>query len=63
MFIRLRRVRIDEGLDQLVFLQMQERDEEDEPLDINKIAMDYVRARAKLDQALQKGKNNPKDAR
>jgi DNA primase len=60
MFIRLRRVRIDEGLDQLVFLQMQERDEEDEPLDINKIAMDYVRARAKLDQALQKGKNNPK---
>lgn len=63
MFIRLRRVRIDEGLDQLVFLQMQERDEEDEPLDINKIAMDYVRARAKLDQALQKGKNNPKAAR
>lgn len=62
MFIRLRRIRIDEGLDQLVFLQMQERDEEDEPLDINKIAMDYVRARAKLDQALQKGKNNPRAA-
>lgn len=62
MFIRLRRVRIDEGLDQLVFLQMQERDEDDEPLDINKIAMDYVRARAKLDQALQKGKDSPKAA-
>ena len=57
MFIRLRRVRIDEGLDQLVFLQAQERDEEEEgSLDINKIAMEYVQARARLDQALQKGK-------
>ncbi len=55
MFIRLRRIRIDEGLDQLVFLQTQEREEAEGVLDINKIAMDYVRARARLDQALQKG--------
>ena len=57
MFIRLRRVRIDEGLDQLVFLQSQERDEEEEGvLDINKIFSELVRARARLDQALQQGK-------
>jgi len=56
LFIRLRRVRIDEGLDQLVFLGTQERDEEEGTLDINKIAMEYVHARAKLDLALQKGK-------
>ncbi len=57
MFIRLRRIRIDEGLDQLVFLQTQEREETEGVLDINKIAMEYVQARARLDQALQKGKN------
>jgi len=56
MFIRLRRIRIDEGLDQLVFLQTQERDDEAGPLDINKIAMEYVQVRARLDQAMQKGK-------
>jgi len=57
MFIRLRRVRIDEGLDQLVFLQSQERDEEEEGvLDINKVFSELVRARARLDQALQQGK-------
>jgi hypothetical protein len=58
LFIRLRRVRIDEGLDQLVFLGTQERDEEEGTLDINKIAMEYVHARAKLDLALQKGKKS-----
>jgi DNA primase len=57
MFIRLRRIRIDEGLDQLVFLQTQERDEEEEGvLDVNKIAMAYLQIRARLDQALQQGK-------
>jgi len=56
MFIRLRRIRIDEGLDQLVFLQSQERDEEEEgAVDISKIALEYVKARARLDQALQQG--------
>ena len=56
MFIRLRRVRIDEGLDQLVFLGTQEHDPEEGVVDISKIALDYVQARAKLDQALKKGK-------
>ena len=54
MFIRLRRIRIDEGLDQLVFLQAQEGEETGElTVDIKKAALDYVQARAKLDQALQ----------
>jgi len=54
MFIRLRRIRIDEGLDQLVFLQAQEGEEAGEfTVDIKKAALDYVQARAKLDQALQ----------
>ncbi len=52
MFIRLRRVRIDEGLDQLVFLQTQEDDEPGEiMLDFKKTALDFAQARAKLDQA------------
>jgi DNA primase len=60
MFIRLRRIRIDEGLDQLVFLQSQERDEEEEgAVDISKIALEYVKARARLDQALRQGNRLP----
>jgi DNA primase len=55
MFIRLRRVRIDEGLDQLVYLQAQENDEDGElTIEIKKAALAYVQARAKLDHALQK---------
>jgi hypothetical protein len=54
MFIRLRRVRIDEGLDQLVFLQSQETDETGEAMiDVKTLALEYVQVRAKLDQALQ----------
>lgn len=54
MFIRLRRVRIDEGLDQLVYLQSQEVDEGGETSpDFNKLALEYVQVRAKLDRALQ----------
>ncbi len=53
-YIRLRRVRIDEGLDQLVFLQTQEVEGPDnQAFDFNKIAKDYARIRIKLDQALQ----------
>ena len=53
-FIRLRRVRIDEGLDQLVFLQAQERDESGElSIDVKKTALEYVQVRAKLDHALR----------
>ena len=53
-FIRLRRVRIDEGLDQLVFLQTQERDESGEfSIDVKKTALEYIQVRAKLDHALQ----------
>ncbi|MFU8827448.1 MAG: hypothetical protein ACNA70_08145, partial [Brevefilum sp.] len=54
MFIRLRRARIDEGLDQLVYLQSQDHDEAGELIvDIKEAALAYVRARAKLDHALQ----------
>jgi len=54
MFIRLRRLRVDEGLDQLVFLQSQGFAEEDDPqLNFRKRAVEYVQVRAKLDQALQ----------
>ncbi|MDY6847101.1 MAG: hypothetical protein SVP52_08200, partial [Chloroflexota bacterium] len=57
MFIRLRRIRIDEGFDQLGFLQSQEWDEEEQAaLDINKIYSELIGARARLDQALRQGK-------
>jgi len=53
-FIRLRRIRIDESLDQLVFLQSQGEGESGEAvLDYGKLALEYVQVRAKLDQALQ----------
>lgn len=55
MFIRLRRIRVDEGLDQLVFLQSQEKPEGSEKSpDLGKLAVTYVQMRAKLDQALQR---------
>ena len=54
MFIRLRRIRIDEGLDQLVFLQTQENDDSGElTIDIKQASLEYVQVRAKLDRALQ----------
>ena len=54
MFIRLRRIRIDEGLNQLVFLQTHEtgEDENIQP-DLKKAALEYSRVRAKLDLALR----------
>jgi len=53
-FIRLRRVRIDEGLDHLVFLQSQHMEQgEDTSFDIKELALEYVRIRARLDQALR----------
>ncbi|MFW5713093.1 MAG: DNA primase [Brevefilum sp.] len=55
MFIRLRRIRIDEGLDQLIFLQTQEKPESSEEApDLQKIAVEFVQMRSKLDQALQR---------
>jgi DNA primase len=55
MFIRLRRIRIDEGLDQLVFLQTQDKEGGiEDTSNLQKIAVDYVQMRAKLDQALQR---------
>jgi len=62
-FIRLRRIRIDEGLDQLVFLQTQENEDNVEAsFDYGKLALEYVQVRVKLDQALQQsfqqGKTN-----
>lgn len=54
MFIRLRRDRIDEGLDQLVFLQSQESEATGELIiDIEKTALEYLQVRAKVDQVLQ----------
>ena len=54
MFIRLRRDRIDEGLDQLVFLQSQEGEDTGELIiDIEKTALEYVQVRAKVDLVLQ----------
>ena len=53
-FIRLRRIRVDEGLEQLLFLQMQETDEnENSAIDLSQVALEYAQMRAKLDQALQ----------
>ena len=53
-FIRLRRYRIDEGLDQLVFLQSLETEENQESIiDIKEAAAGYLRARAKIDQVLR----------
>jgi len=61
MFIRLRRIWIDESLDQLVFLQSQENEGASEAApDLQKIAVDYVRVRAKLDQALQRNGSQKK---
>jgi DNA primase len=61
MFIRLRRIRIDEGLDQLVFLQSQALEEGGEaPLDFKKAALDYAQARSKLDRALQQSSSQGK---
>lgn len=54
MFIRLRRFRIDEGLDQLVFLQSLDDKESDETMiDINRTAVDYLQARVRIDRALR----------
>jgi DNA primase len=53
-FIRLRRVRIDEGLDQIAFLQTQATDQEEETTpDYQKIILEYVQIRAKLDRLLR----------
>jgi DNA primase len=60
-FIRLRRIRIDEGLDQLVFLQSQDNIVEDEwSIVAMKIAMEFVQVRAKLDHALQQSSEGMK---
>jgi DNA primase len=54
-FIRLRRIRVDEGLDQITFLQTQmtAEDEENPTQDLSRLALEFIQARAKLDQALQ----------
>ncbi len=62
MFIRLRRIRIDESLEQLVFLQTQQNQEEQEtPIDYYKLAQEYARMRGKLDQALKESFNTGKN--
>ncbi len=53
-FIRLRRQRIDEGLDQLVYLQSQEASEPKESGQaLQDLALSYATVRANLDRALQ----------
>jgi len=53
-FIRLRRIRINESLDQIVFLQTHgEALDEETSIQIRQTAMEYVKARSKLDKALR----------
>jgi hypothetical protein len=62
MFIRLRRIRVDESLDQLVFLQTQDNQEASELfIDFNKFAQEYANMRSKLDQALRASFNSGKN--
>jgi DNA primase len=54
MFVRLRRIRIDEALDQIVFLQTQATEHDEEtPSDYSKLIMEYVQVRSKLDKVLK----------
>jgi DNA primase len=54
-FLRLRRIRVTESLDQITFLQSQnaEGDEESRISNLSKVAMEFIQARVKLDRALQ----------
>ena len=54
-FLRLRRIRVDESLEQITFLQTQkpEEGEEDPAKDLGRFALEFIQARAKLDRALQ----------
>jgi DNA primase len=54
-FLRLRRIRVTESLDQITFLQSQnaEEDEESPIANLSKVAMEFIQARVKLDRALQ----------
>ncbi|MBG0786285.1 MAG: DNA primase [Anaerolineaceae bacterium] len=60
-FIRLRRIRVDESLDQITYLQQQAaEDEENPPQDFGKFALEFIQARAKLDRALQLNRSQGK---
>ena len=60
-FIRLRRIRVDEALDQLVYLQMQAAEQgETLEVDYEQAAMEYVQVRARLDQALRQSTSHGK---
>ncbi|QRN82771.1 DNA primase [Chloroflexota bacterium] len=61
-FIRLRRIRVDESLDQITYLQSQQasEDEENPPQDFGKLALEFIQARAKLDRALQLNRSQGK---
>lgn len=60
-FIRLRRIRVDEALDQLVYLQMQAAEQgETLEMDYKQAAMDYVQVRGRLDQALRQSTSHGK---
>ena len=54
-FIRLRRIRVIESLEQITFLQSQMNEEgaENPVQDFGKLAMAFIQARTKLDRALQ----------
>ena len=53
-FIRLRRIRVNESLDQIVFLQTHgEALDEETSLQIRQTALEYVKARSNLDKALR----------
>lgn len=54
-FLRLRRIRVDESLEQITFLQTQkpEESEENPAQNLGQIALEFIQARSKLDRALQ----------
>lgn len=54
MFVRLRRLRVDEALEQLVFIQSEvDEDSAETRAEMSRNSLDYIRIRAKLDGILQ----------
>lgn len=61
VFMRLRRLRVDEGLDQIVYLQSQESAlSEEVEMDFRQLALTYAQIRVKLDRALQQSLSHGK---
>ena len=61
-FIWLRRIRVDESLEQITFLQSQmgAEDEGNPPQKVNPLVMEFIQARIKLDRVLQQNSSQGK---